>query len=422
MSWNTNHIAPFDIVEVESDTTLLSLRVFSVEPPAYQGNLHVGVGNTTLESWVDVAKIKNVIKSKWEDVHALFNTLIGKTIFVYLNTDPYYSRISVCTKLCVTLTGVDALSYHGDYHLHVMMEDGTTDWISYKDVIQTHLFTIPSPIVSWVQSFTLFKSWVQSFTLFNDKQGKKINFRIITQDSNRNCKSYNEHFEPEKDLIGKIIDIEDDNYAGDYHLLVRLEDGTEDWISYKEYVSDHICEPETVGLVQTPQPLKNIETNSVICDNSNISDVQIQRAIDQIHFIRTTQPKVELTMQNQQTDVITTVTAQIKQASIINAKIVAGKGALEIVSNVVKRQLPENMQHFVEHPLFSALCASVLCALQVQFLANNPKAQLISESIILAGTNNVMSMLNLEQLVSGLFDQFTPLLENIPTDVINTDK
>lgn len=412
MSWNTNHIAPFDIVEVESDTTLLSLRVFSVEQPSYRGNRHVGVGNTKLESWVDVAKIKNVIKSKWKDVHTVFNTLIGKTIYVYLNTAPFHSRISVCTEMRVTLTKVDVLSYSGDYHLNVMMKDGTTDWISYKDVIRTHLFTIPSPIVSWVQSFTL----------FNDKQGKKINFRIITQDSNRNCKSYNEHFEPEKDLIGKIIDIEDDNYAGDYHLLVRLDNGTEDWISYKEYVSDHICEPEAVGLILTPQQLKNLETNSIICDNSSISDVQIQRAIDQIHFIRTTQPKVELTMQNQQTDVITTVTAQIKQASIINAKIVAGKGALEIVSNVVKRQLPENMQHFVEHPLFSALCASVLCALQVQFLANNPKAQLISESIILAGTNNVMSMLNLEQLVSGLFDQFAPLLENIPTDVINTDK
>lgn len=53
----------------------------------------------------------------------------------------------------------------------------------------------------------------------------------------------------------------------------------------------------------------------------------------------------------------------------------------------------------------------------MQFLANNPKAQLISESIILAGTNNVMSMLNLEQMVNGLFDQFAPLLENIPTDV-----
>ena len=58
----------------------------------------------------------------------------------------------------------------------------------------------------------------------------------------------------------------------------------------------------------------------------------------------------------------------------------------------------------------------------MQFLANNPKAQLISESIILAGTNNVMSMLNLEQLVSGLFDQFAPLLENIPTDVINPNQ
>lgn len=412
MSWNTINVAPFDTVEYEIDGKCFFRTVFLIENEDYKGNRHVGVGKTKLELWVDVAKIKNVIKSTWRDVEDFFQSKKGDTISVYAKSPSYHERIPTRTSLCATIDQIEVFDYKGYYHLRVLLEDGRTDWISYQDVAQTHLFTIP----------LYKKGWRQCVTSFEEKIDKKINFRINTTDNERNGKSYNEHFQPDTDLIGTLLSVETNDYAGDYHIQVRLEDGTEDWISYEEYVSDHICEPEAVGLILTPQLLKNLETNSIICDNSNISDVQIQRAIDQIHFIRTTQPKVELTMQNQQTDVITTVTAQIKQASIINAKIVAGKGALEIVSNVVKRQLPENMQHFVEHPLFSALCASVLCALQVQFLANNPKAQLISESIILAGTNNVMSMLNLEQLVSGLFDQFAPLLENIPTDVINTDK
>ena len=65
---------------------------------------------------------------------------------------------------------------------------------------------------------------------------------------------------------------------------------------------------------------------------------------------------------------------------------------------------------------FDSVLAALVVALQSQFLAANPKAQLVSESVCLAGVNNISSMLKLEEMVNNLFKQFEPLLEQIPQE------
>lgn len=193
--------------------------------------------------------------------------------------------------------------------------------------------------------------------------------------------------------------LESASYSAHYQLLIEHKTtGQQDWINIRHVHG--IVHHHNVTAPPVP-PAVLTETAYV---PPTVIKADIQLPTKKVQSIMTTQTVVQ------------SVTEQFKQAAVINAKITAGKGAIAITANMIKTQLPEDLHKYVDHPVFGSVLAALVVALQSQFLAANPKAQLVSESVCLAGVNNISSMLKLEEMVNNLFKQFEPLLEQIPQE------
>lgn len=115
--------------------------------------------------------------------------------------------------------------------------------------------------------------------------------------------------------------------------------------------------------------------------------------------------KAEFKIKEKEVKTMSTLNKMIemnKESALNTSKIELGKSANKLIISKVAPQLPMMVRGYADSPLAELVVGNLIAGLLIQFAGDNPKAKILSEAMIAAGTQVAIESFNIPELLNEL--------------------